>query len=419
MRISKQISGNRSMRDEGGKQGRGEYEWCDLTPADPTHADLMNRRILIELPDGIRIDTDCILGDRQGKNRIRTAPTATVKRNIYPHYHIAVTLMMPWPSRTETNWGTGLPIMRTEEYGIVDLFLARPPQLHGTEEVLTDFAQLQIANNSSQEFIEIPARFADVQRLWQNRSQFYSVISGLLEAHERIVRGGHLISIEGQNIVSKLQAEAANQSEEYGLPGRSRVEDPLPSLLQMLGLQVDEPETPFLEIPIERPEIRRRELARRRQKLATARDPASVRFRRVVREAYDFRCVACGLRLPPLGSGSKPGVDSCHILPDSEFDLNHITNGICHCKLHHWAFDEGLFEIRYDEAAAAQPGRSGYSIVVPEEAVERASGGLIAGMDLAFLRILEGSIAPDRLPSNRRDWPDPRCLNRLREFLYP
>lgn len=418
MRISKQISGNRSMRDEGGNQGRGEYEWCDLTTADPAHADLMNRRILIELPGGIRIDTDCILGDRQGKNRIRTAPAATVKRNIYPHYHLAVALLMPWPSRTETNWGAGLPIMRTEEYGVVDLFPSRPPQLHGTNDVLTDFARLQIANNSSREFIEIPFRFADVQRLWHNRDQFDLVISGLLEEHEQLVRGGRLISTEGLSIVSELQAEAANQSEEYDLPGHSRVEDPLPTLLQMLGLQTEEAETPLLQIPSELPEIRRRELARRRQRLATARDASSVQFRRAVREAYGFRCAVCGLKLPSLGSGSKPGVDSAHILPDSEFDLNHVTNGVCLCKLHHWAFDEGLIEIRYEEPVEPGDVSTGYSVVVPDEATERATLGLLGGINLDFLRSLAGPIARDRLPSDGRQWPDPRCLQRLRELLY-
>jgi len=152
MRISKQISGNRSRRDEGENQGRGEYEWCDLTTDDPEHGDLLKRRIIIELSEDIRIDTDCILGDRQGKNRIRTASTATVRRNIYPHYHLAVALLMPWPSRSEINWGTGLPIMRAEEYGIIDLFPARPPHLQGATDVVADFAQLWDRSGNQRRF---------------------------------------------------------------------------------------------------------------------------------------------------------------------------------------------------------------------------------------------------------------------------
>ncbi len=308
--------------------------------------------------------------------------------------------------------------MRNEEYGIQDLFPAGPVRLGPNHSVFAVFDRLQIANNSNREYIDISTRFADVQRVWRGRSELEATLSGLLDEHEQLVRAGRLISIEGGVIVSELQAEAAARSEEYDLVGHSRIEDPLPTLLQMLGLRAEEMETPLLEIPVELPEIRRRELARRRQRLAIARDFDSVRFRRNVREAYGFRCTICELRLPPLSPGSKPGVDSAHILPDSEFDLNHVTNGLCLCKLHHWAFDEGLIEIRFNEPATGDLESTGYSIVVPDEAVSRAAQGTFGGIDLSFLHPVVRPIPRGLLPSDPRYWPDPKCLQRLRELLY-
>jgi len=59
MRISKQISGNAAEREERTRQGRGEYEWCDLQPDDPSKDELLNRRILLRFPEGIILDTAC------------------------------------------------------------------------------------------------------------------------------------------------------------------------------------------------------------------------------------------------------------------------------------------------------------------------------------------------------------------------
>jgi putative restriction endonuclease len=117
------------------------------------------------------------------------------------------------------------------------------------------------------------------------------------------------------------------------------------------------------------------------------------------------------LRLPALWERGRSGVDSAHILPDSEFDLNHVANGLCLCKLHHWAFDEGLIEIRHDPA-------SGYSIAIPDEARTRAAGPPLL-LDLMFLLPHIGPITDIRLPWDPAQRPNPECLRRLHELLYP
>ena len=59
-----------------------------------------------------------------------------------------------------------------------------------------------------------------------------------------------------------------------------------------------------------------------------------------------------------------PGVDdSPHILPWEQYDLDHISNGLCLCRHHHWAFDEGLIEVTFEDGI--------YSMRIPADVVER------------------------------------------------
>jgi putative restriction endonuclease len=62
-------------------------------------------------------------------------------------------------------------------------------------------------------------------------------------------------------------------------------------------------------------------------------------FRRIVTEAYDYRCTACGLRL--LHDGSSV-VEACHLIPWSETHDDDPRNGIALCRNHHWAMDSDL-----------------------------------------------------------------------------
>ena len=116
----------------------------------------------------------------------------------------------------------------------------------------------------------------------------------------------------------------------------------------------------------------------------------------------------CGTRLSAAGPGGNPGVDSCHILPYSEYDLDLISNGICLCKMHHWTFDEGLIGI--------VPVADGYAAEVSEESI---AVSLSAGMTPGWLVSQVGPIPNSRLPQRREDWPRPEYLERLRTILYP
>ena len=59
------------------------------------------------------------------------------------------------------------------------------------------------------------------------------------------------------------------------------------------------------------------------------RNPA---FRRIVLEAYDFQCAACGLRIK-LPDADLTFVDGAHIVPFTESRNDHPTNGLALCKI--------------------------------------------------------------------------------------
>jgi putative restriction endonuclease len=76
-------------------------------------------------------------------------------------------------------------------------------------------------------------------------------------------------------------------------------------------------------------------------------------FRKAVVSAYEHRCAICGIRI--LTSQGHTVVDASHIVPWSEFHNDDIRNGLCLCKLCHWAFDELLLTITNDFKIKTSP----------------------------------------------------------------
>ncbi len=69
----------------------------------------------------------------------------------------------------------------------------------------------------------------------------------------------------------------------------------------------------------------------------------SAAFRGVIMKLYDYTCAACRLRILTLDGATA--VDAAHIVPFSVSHDDGIGNGLALCKLHHWAFDNGLISI--------------------------------------------------------------------------
>ena len=131
-------------------------------------------------------------------------------------------------------------------------------------------------------------------------------------------------------------------------------------------------------------------------------------FRRKVREAYDSRCLFSGQRLPRTAATSTAGVDAAHILPWSRFDLDATKNGLCLNKQCHWAFDEGLLRLSFDNTERA------YIVSIPNP-VRLAA--LAAQFDIEPFDAIAGKVPRNRLPVNEALWPSKKYLLELNGFL--
>jgi putative restriction endonuclease len=87
-------------------------------------------------------------------------------------------------------------------------------------------------------------------------------------------------------------------------------------------------------------------------------------FRKAIVKAYDHRCVLCGVRL--VTYEGKTAATAAHIIPWSVNHNDDPRNGLCLCRLCHWAFDVGLttinarYRIRLSEQVGADGNMPGY-----------------------------------------------------------
>jgi hypothetical protein len=378
----------------------------DFQTGDPQQDVLLGRRIRIRLPDGNTIDTGSIFGEQGGKHRIRLAADQAGGRDLYPHWHVAGALLLPRPARDEDAWMPGQPIMRNREYGIMHLRLGAVDVTQPGLAVVT-VRLVEVRNQSGQHEFAFADRYAEVVRLWDHAARYEDDVRDLLAEHRQLMQGGGMVSHDALRITDDLQQRMAETAADYDVVPAAPNTDPLPTLESII--QIDPPEANInpTAIPQEDIVLRRRTIAQQRR-WAAARGGSAVRFRRQVQRAWRFTCAVCGLRLPPVGSGGCPGVDSAHILPYAEYDLDHARNGICLCKLHHWAFDEGLILVRWNGTA--------YEVIVPAASAERMQDAGVQ-IDEAVLRG-SGTIPSPRLPASAAERPSPEALAALETLLF-
>ena len=68
---------------------------------------------------------------------------------------------------------------------------------------------------------------------------------------------------------------------------------------------------------------------------------------------YNYTCAVCRLRIVTMDGESA--TEAAHIIP---FNISHnddVRNGICLCKLHHWAFDKGLISLSKNYKVMVSP----------------------------------------------------------------
>lgn len=389
MRISRRTSG-----------GRGEYEISEEAPGGITPHDLVDHRLVLDLGNGLLLDSGCVLLHAQGKFRIRIVrPDADMQL----HRQLVAALLLPEAIRSNVTMGGGMPIVQKGRYAIETVEVEAVARQADRATLVVDEVVLSNADHPAEE-LHFDRRVAGVVRLWQERQKLPTEMQTLIERHEALVRGGGPLHPEAERLVSELQAVLSDQAADFGI-AYNEYTDALPPLLELLDIQIAEPAVRVEDIDPEEVELRRRTV-REWKRWAAHRGTESARFRVRVRDAYGSRCLVCGKQYPPTPFNRVPGVDAAHILPWADYDLDRTDNGICLCKLCHWAFDEGILVVS---------ARSGHYFIEVSQSARAAIAQAGLPFSLDVFDQLAGQVPDDRLPARPEDRPNVQFLEELRQ----
>ena len=115
--------------------------------------------------------------------------------------------------------------------------------------------------------------------------------------------------------------------------------------------------------------------------LEYGRSPA---FRRKILAIYDHQCAACGLRIKLPAGNDVSFIDAAHLIPFSESQNDHPTNGLALCKNHHWAMDRDIIapgpDLHWHVSKLIDPRRSNGE----KELIELSGKSVLLPKDQAF-----------------------------------
>lgn len=80
----------------------------------------------------------------------------------------------------------------------------------------------------------------------------------------------------------------------------------------------------------------------------------SIAFSDEIKKLYNYKCAIC--MVERFNRKGNPEVEAAHIYPKEKNGPDKVINGISLCRLHHWAFDNGLLSIDND-----------YNVIIPDE----------------------------------------------------
>jgi hypothetical protein len=339
-----------------------------------------------------------------GKARIRLQQQGP--GYIHLHRQLAAALLLPYPVREDESLAGGLPVPRSNQYAIENIHLSDVQLTSDGAHLIVGEVELRNMSYHAQ-VLGFNARVARVRALWDNAQSLPAAINSLITAHRSSVYTPGPITESTEGVIRQLQAVVTISREDLGLTYRSEDEDVLPDLETVIQLTANPPAEPIAVTQIDPGETQvKRRVVAEWKRWANSRGTASAIFRQQVRAAYNATCVVCGVHLPPTSINAVPGVDAAHILPWADYDLDVVANGLCLCKLHHWAFDEGLIVIREEGGT--------YFVEVPDiVAATIPSENPLFGLNQ--LTQFVGPIPEERLPSELGLRPNPHFLHMLRE----
>ncbi|MGI9058200.1 MAG: HNH endonuclease [Ktedonobacteraceae bacterium] len=381
--------------------GRGEYELSDYAPNGIKPGDLLDNSMQLRIGEiilypGIKLTKD------QGKYRLRVEPKGTHPQ---VQLQLANALLMPHPIREEPHMGAGELVLQNNSYIIKNIHFGEIIHLEDETFFKAEVLTVECKNQTIEaEQIAVQKRIGEIEKIWRQRDSFPLEISTLLRQHETLARAKKPIPKAADQLIENLQKLMERYCTELEYP-YTRTTDVVPALLYALGEVIEDRPTSLDQIEPEQIEVRLRERIKW-QIWARRRGAASVRFRNAVRTAYQHRCVMCGGIFPSTKLNDIPGVDAAHILPWADYELDEVYNGVTLCKIHHWAFDEGILLILFREGK--------YYIELSEAAKQVLSE---PSFSIDILRQVVGEIPKNRLPNQVLNWPKPSLLERRNEEL--
>lgn len=375
--------------------GRGEYELAGAVDGYTTTM-LLEKQLVIDAgPELGKIPTNIALKKQGGKPRLRRLSNT----GIHIQRQLEALLLMPKSIREESQLLGGQPVIIAERYILSSVEIKSVLVLD--DQAVIKLGGIDCVNDSVTQEIDFSKRISQLMHLYQKVESLPPRVAQALRAHHANIQTGSVISSVTERLVLdviRATEEAAKDSDAVLIPG----EDPVPLLLDMLRSQPMVETPPLDEIDPADIEIRRRVADRWR--LQKDRGPASTQFRRDVRRAYDSGCLFCGLKLPTSEGVRIAGVDAAHIIPWSQYEADVVVNGLCLCKLHHWAFDQYLLALRFDGV--------GYEVVITELAKTAFANSPVV---MQSFEAVAGPIPLTRLPANKLEWPSPKLLGQLYE----
>jgi hypothetical protein len=336
-----------------------------------------------------------------GKLRIRLQDS---RRDRHAYTILADVLLLPVPKRELAETAIGDGFVRDSGYSIAaidvevaDASVGKAVELRPTRLWLTNSEGLVRR-------VDFAERMAGVQAIWEAARGASNKVARLVREHEDAVTSADDLLIR---MAATALRHAAGKRGDV-LPRIAHALDvELGDAVPVGGTQVDAVFDGPVDDPTEPAEALRREITQYRR--TAARGSAGRRFAEAVKAAYEYRCAFCGGDYPKLASAATSGVDGAHILPWARYDLNSVGNGLCLCKLCHWAFDNGLFRLDYRKTSKR------YDLTIPKDTKKEAKS---AAFDLSRFEDIAGPLAVWKLPSSSALWPTPAYLEELNATLY-
>ncbi len=382
--------------------GRGEYELAGRQ-CETKNSDLYDKKIFFELFPGVTINGYTVAKKLQGKPRIRVFDKIN---GVHSYRIIAAMLLLPKPIRELHKTPDSDIILLSGKYSIlgIDVDVVAVTE---TEAILRP--KIIYAGNTSEVVYKIyfPERMALISELWSKSDLAPSPLKNLIESHAEAVTSG--------NLSHHVVEEVAHAIEEYFGSGGDVLKK---ALIAVTGTgtvsevaavvnpitddewkTMEDDDTSSFESVVEQV---------RKWRQVADRGVSGRSFSEEVKAAYNYRCLFSGSRMPPLLQRKSAGVDSAHILPWAQHQINSVTNGICLNKLCHWAFDSGVVKLDVQDKK--------YFLIVPDTIKEAAS---IASFDLEYFLELEGQIDENSLPADKSKWPKPEFIKKLNAAMFP